>query len=504
MSVNLSQAHRIIDALPQRKFMKEQDIQKWLENIMANEPERVVWHANRLRGFGGSEIGVLVADMRNRKASSLDTSYHTFKSAREIIQEKLCITPPTRDEDDNSDDIKRGIIGEPWLIERLLEQLNQETEETVTVDHDTMNAMKGTVVNSEHPWLVGNIDLSLICGNTRLLTDIKWPRAGSAAINSRVIPFTYACQFEQYRLVAKSLPVPVDFNNAILASFDSDEFRFHLGAVPHDAELSADILKAGDYFWNNFVLKGKLPDFVPSKTPSMSVDEFDPSIKQGLDQLHSLKVLQRELGNQIESLEHEMSERMLKEKIVEPKGKIAGALGTLTIKSKCQYDNQKMIGIARRNKLEFDIESPEWQKNLHGQFLELDSVSANEIMEATKPKFNFTFPLSRAKKGVVAETIHDLKDVASDLTTKFVDTAVAFINRENRQDELSEARDKSVSYAESKLEKSPNGLKRKIPATQKADTNSAEISSKSASPTATNAQETEEYDDSYESTLSIL
>ena len=88
MHATLIQVRKIIDSLPQRKFMKDEDIERWIESVWENEPDRIIWHANRLNGFGGSEIGVLVADMRTKEGDEFSPTYHTFKTAKEVIQEK--------------------------------------------------------------------------------------------------------------------------------------------------------------------------------------------------------------------------------------------------------------------------------------------------------------------------------------------------------------------------------------------------------------------------------
>jgi hypothetical protein len=52
---HVSQVRKIIDALPQRNLMRDEDIEKWIEIKLAEDPDRIVWHARRLSGFGGSE-----------------------------------------------------------------------------------------------------------------------------------------------------------------------------------------------------------------------------------------------------------------------------------------------------------------------------------------------------------------------------------------------------------------------------------------------------------------
>lgn len=49
--------------LPQFALIKPDDMKRWHEVAMINDPDRLVWHLERLRSIGGSESGVIVADV---------------------------------------------------------------------------------------------------------------------------------------------------------------------------------------------------------------------------------------------------------------------------------------------------------------------------------------------------------------------------------------------------------------------------------------------------------
>ena len=86
----IEQAKRIIDNLPQRNVMKEEDIANWLATKLKEDPERLIWHARRLGCFGGSDIGVLVAEMRNNNATSVDQQYHIGQA---YVAQKAHVAP---------------------------------------------------------------------------------------------------------------------------------------------------------------------------------------------------------------------------------------------------------------------------------------------------------------------------------------------------------------------------------------------------------------------------
>lgn len=460
MHATLLQVRKIIDALPQRHVMKDDDVEHWIQTMWEKEPERIVWHANRLNGWGGSEIGVLVADMLNKENSDFDNSYHSFKSVQEVIKEKLCISIPARDEDENEDDIRRGTIGEPWLIERLIVQLKQTYgDENVQIDKDTMAAMGTMDAPGDHPWLVGNIDLALIVNEKRMIIDIKWPRSSKAGYMAKMTPFTYDCQLKHYELRAEHLKVPIQIDNTVLACFDSDNFKFHLGVVHGEENIKEDILRAGDFYFNNYLLKGIIPEYKKSKTPTATTEILNGAVNDRLNQLHALKVLKRELDAQIDLLEDDISSELDVLKLPPyPKLDFAGGLGSIKGKGAFNYNDDLLRHYAPVYNIKCPSElTDKIRQDIHMAMLSDKRVTENEVMSAVNPTYKFTYPLSRAGKGPIFEKISAIREKASSLLHN---NLASINNSEINSDDVSirGAHAKKLNYCEKKLVTNGDGL----------------------------------------------
>ena len=423
----IEQAKRIIDNLPQRNVMKEEDIANWLATKLKEDPERLIWHARRLGCFGGSDIGVLVAEMRNNNATSVDQQYHTFKSARDIISEKLCIIlPGAQDEEIDEADTKRGSIGENFLANLLVDQFKSNGWE-VSVDNDTMDAMKGSLRDPDHPWLEGNIDLALLINNNiRILTDIKWPRSGNAQKTQSNCPFSHVAQLHQYKLCGKRLATPIDYDKMVLASFDSDTFQFYPAEVEYDEQLEKDILAAGDHYFQNYLLKGKIPPYPKSRIPVAKADDFKPEIRERIDRGLALKAIENTVQKMIEENTDALNDLLKSEKTVKQKFNAVSTLGSLTSKIKYNYDFEALSLLADKYGLQEFIQDP-LDKNsaaaLHSALLKTEGVTEYEINTATKPEQSFITTLSRKQSGSIAEMVGAAKKVAEDA----VENAVPFI-----------------------------------------------------------------------------
>ncbi len=54
------QVTAVVDSLPQRSQIPDSVAKRWIEGVLQIDPERAVWHAERARGIGGSEIGEIL------------------------------------------------------------------------------------------------------------------------------------------------------------------------------------------------------------------------------------------------------------------------------------------------------------------------------------------------------------------------------------------------------------------------------------------------------------
>src|SRR5690625_2513931 len=98
-SAPLERLLKRIGALPQAGHLKGDDVTAWLRATLATDPSRINWHIRRAGGFGGSEMGALVAAIQNRSGRM---------SPHRIIRQKLLRLPPDRP----NVDMRRGLAME--------------------------------------------------------------------------------------------------------------------------------------------------------------------------------------------------------------------------------------------------------------------------------------------------------------------------------------------------------------------------------------------------------
>ncbi|MFA0648521.1 hypothetical protein AB4620_23395, partial [Vibrio cyclitrophicus] len=49
-----------ISQLPQYPYLKQENIDRWIDDVIKLDPSRAIWHVDRLFRIGGSEIGPLL------------------------------------------------------------------------------------------------------------------------------------------------------------------------------------------------------------------------------------------------------------------------------------------------------------------------------------------------------------------------------------------------------------------------------------------------------------
>ena len=79
-------------ALPQSRFLSQRQIDAFIARMSADEEfHDLNWQIERLKGLGGSEIGVLTKHMFPQ-LQNIDGE--SFKTAHDVIDEKLLIKMP--------------------------------------------------------------------------------------------------------------------------------------------------------------------------------------------------------------------------------------------------------------------------------------------------------------------------------------------------------------------------------------------------------------------------
>jgi len=176
-----------ISNLPQVAAIKFRNAHGWILSVTADPTnemfgeEQVLWHAKRLRGFGGSEIGTLVADKLGM--------YNPFTSPWEILAGKLMILSP----DESNFHTMRGTLLEDAFRETSIERLEKHTAGFKYIENPEMTP------DEDHPWLVGNPDFVYMMGDRMMVNDFKIPgRDKATKTGEGRVDFDYVAQVHHY------------------------------------------------------------------------------------------------------------------------------------------------------------------------------------------------------------------------------------------------------------------------------------------------------------------
>jgi len=225
--------------LPQASRFTDRQAEAWAaewgrpQTVDALGGLTLVQHLRRLGGFGASEIGILVEERRG--------VYSPFATARELVARKLLLEFPRS----GNEHLRRGIAMEPLIRETFLRQTGATRLEALT-------RQVATHAPARHPWMQCTPDDFVELDGRLVLVDYKAPAEPLAAL-----PLQYACQLHQIGLIAEDLGYPVDWR--ALVAWNHPRGRPEVLVCEFDPALAAEIVEAGEHYWNAHVLAGELP-----------------------------------------------------------------------------------------------------------------------------------------------------------------------------------------------------------------------------------------------------
>lgn len=254
--------------LPQQGVIEQEDATKWLENILKWHKPRAAWHAERLRGIGGSEMGAVVRGMLGLN----ETGFSTYER---VAEHKLLKRLP----DFETSHMRRGTA-----LEKLAELTFSYRHKAIR-DLESMRKIESGANVKGMEWLVGNPDDVVFMAGGRYLIDYKVPSVVDDSVD-----FDYEVQLNHYALGAEFKGVKLD--GMFLAKLDLapeiaaalvdriDDMKIedvHEMAqtiarvnlpgmrilpvpVPPNPTLRQQILECGSLFWNDHILAGKVPN----------------------------------------------------------------------------------------------------------------------------------------------------------------------------------------------------------------------------------------------------
>lgn len=243
-----------VNALPHREVIRTEDARTWIDQVVGQHGEAALWHAARLNGFGGSEIGVL---MRNHQGARADHGM----SAREIVASKLMRRAPL----DDTAHLRRGHENEAFHAQRFWAKWGAVRDERA---FQALSSTKG-----QHPWmryspddlvrmpvkLVRRDDQVRLVRTAKPLLWLIDYKAPSQVDQADKVAFQYTAQLHQGAILCAE--ADMDLDGMMLSQFDWANWALKDDVVQWEPHLGQDLLEAGDHYWE-FVLRAELPSYV--------------------------------------------------------------------------------------------------------------------------------------------------------------------------------------------------------------------------------------------------
>lgn len=269
----------IVDLLPQKAVISPEAATRWIDGVMRWEKDRAEWHVKRLMGIGGSEIGAVVRGVNQ-------LSHSGFSTLPQVIQQKLMLRLPLR-QDAN---MLRGVVLED------LARLSFMYRYGAARDTAAVAAMEGSSPRKGYEWLVGNPDDACLLNGRRFLVDYKVPSSFSEEVD-----FDYAAQLHHYALRGRlggvrfdgfllvKLDIAPELARSLVTRFplmseqeqnqlaktialaDVPGMRVVALGVEHSKQMDIDILDAGRFAWEEYVMKGVVPEL--ARKPVLQMDQ---------------------------------------------------------------------------------------------------------------------------------------------------------------------------------------------------------------------------------------
>lgn len=408
-----------IATLPQYRFLDEVRINRWLNFILKVEPARVEWHIDRLRGFGGSEMGVIAGPMWNE--------FNPFRSPMDVFQDKMMIKLP----DGPSGDTRRGTF-----MEDTIRDIFRAKYDAVEMTDELKLIAKFS--DPKHPWLVGNPDDLVRIGDKTYMVDYKCPRPGfKEKYDKHGISFDYFTQLHHYTLIARKQKVPVD--GLLLCSFDMVTWDVDVRGVEMKEAMFDVIITAGDWLYFEHILKNTPPkiSFAP-KVLISDTNERGAKLRDLLDQAAIFSSIANCAYAKDKEVKAEMALLLADQRFgdvkqvhglmeIVPKTELVPELAVQQLEQLGyvpedflldggEVNTEKLLALA--TKAELDIDSC-MDKKLDPELVK-HVLEMNGIPETSYTEETYRIGLTKSKSPSVKKPLDTLKGVAKDLVEDFL------------------------------------------------------------------------------------
>ncbi|WP_119564627.1 hypothetical protein [Vibrio cholerae] len=287
------EVYSIISAVPQRNYIRDEDLHSWVSHVMEHMPEKAIFLAKRLGTIGGSEIGVFVQAKRNREYESVSDYGFSHVSDHQLIEEKLLRRLPEIE----NDNFTRGNLFEDKAAEAYFMHLSEKYK---TVKNRPDIKRKILEAKAIYPWARVQVDDVWFCDGKLILTDYKVPSVQSFNAMMYSEPLTYSCQTTLGKMIAKSIGIEIDLMT--VCPLDINKGRVNEIIVEEDQKLEEEIIETGLYY-HDLICNGRMP---PPNIPKYAVFSKENLPADLIELIHSEGIL-RQLASTIKTLQEQQA-----------------------------------------------------------------------------------------------------------------------------------------------------------------------------------------------------
>jgi hypothetical protein len=256
-----TQVWKLVDALPQRDLIELSDARQWISRVVELHGEQAIWHAIRLNGFGGSEIGVLVRNQHGVRADHM-------ASAHDIVLGKLMRKVP----DETNEHMTRGHENEEPHSRKFYKKYGAHRDLEA---FEVLKKAQGSL-----PWMRYSPDeVAMLPSNVLALTRAaaaqrpmsRWLidyKAPSQVEEDAEIHFQYGCQLAQGAILCEEQGIEI--HGLMLSQFDWARWRLKDDVVEVSDELKHLVRNAGNWAWD-CVMHKVVPPYI--RTPVLADSE---------------------------------------------------------------------------------------------------------------------------------------------------------------------------------------------------------------------------------------
>lgn len=256
-----SKVWKLVDALPQRDLIEISDARQWISRVVELHGEQAIWHAIRLNGFGGSEIGVLVRNQHGVRADHM-------ASAHDIVLGKLMRKIP----DETNEHMTRGHENEDFHAGKFYKKYGAHRDMAA---FEALKTSQGSL-----PWMRYSPD-DLVLMPSKLLAQTRpmaaarpmsrWLidyKAPSQVEDDAEIHFQYGCQLAQGAILCEEQGV--ELHGLMLSQYDWARWRLKDDVIEVSEELKQLVRDGGNWAWD-CVMRNAPPPYI--RTPVLADSE---------------------------------------------------------------------------------------------------------------------------------------------------------------------------------------------------------------------------------------